>query len=155
MVVQVKGVDITVDDEEAWRFTPAARHQYFVIYKNGIPHVVKDIRADRKKEHDDWVKCKYKRVYLHTELHGTPEGFITYHKDFNTLNFMKSNLAHCKRRHLASVRSEKQAQERGYALVTFHKTKGAWRAHIDLGPCDTRLDAKRAYIKFINNHEEL
>lgn len=86
---------VLVDDEEAWRFAPQARHKYYVLNIKGVRHVVRDTPKNSEGGRA--------RIYYHSEVHNKPEGNVIYHKDLDTLNCMKSNLADCTRKDLAKI----------------------------------------------------
>ena len=96
MRVYIDGEEVLVDAEEAWRFAPGARNKYFVLHSDGPKHLIKSIKEDAENGGRH-------RVYYHSEIHDKPEGNVIYHKDLNTLNCMKSNLADCTRKDLAKI----------------------------------------------------
>jgi len=93
-----------------------------------------------------------KRLQMHREIIGTPDGFVTDHINGNTLDNRRENLRTC-----AASGNSRNAGKRidntsGFKGVSWHKQAARWRAYIalnghrkSLGLYDTAEDAAHAY----------
>lgn len=95
---------------------------------------------------------KYIKVFMHRQINGTPDGFITDHIDGNTLNNAKSNLRTSTIAHNSYNRGKTKANKSGFKGVMIDRRRNMFRARIvdekqehHLGYFNSAVEAAIAY----------
>jgi hypothetical protein len=119
MIIDIKGYNIEIDDEDAPRILT---HSWWV---------------SSSPETDGHVICFSTRIggkiiKLHRFIMGDPSGLVIDHEDGNRLNNRKSNLRPCTVSQNNMNLGLNRRNKSGYRGVSFSKTKNKWRATISL-----------------------
>jgi len=140
MVINIKGYDVLIDDEDYERVRKYKWH----IQKSNKSNTLYIIRQEHYYKENGKRSCKI--IRLHNFLMGSAKGMDTDHINGNAFDNRKCNLRICT--HAENTRNQKIRNDNisGYKGVSWHKQHKKWRAQI-------RNNYKRIHLGYFSTPE--
>lgn len=116
------GHEAMVDDDD---FNKYCKNRWFAkVSRGNIVYAVRDVKIGVNK---------WKRIYLHREIAGTPIGLFTDHINHNSLDCRKSNLRICSIAENCKNRNPLKTWAKSRSLgVHWDKSRMKWKAGIQV-----------------------
>jgi hypothetical protein len=101
------------------------------------------------KDNEGYVSSSWPRpaVRMHAVILGTPKGTRTDHKDHDGLNNRRSNMRLASAAQNAANMETPQHNTSGFKGVSWHKSRGKWRAY-------AKKDRRQIYLGYFINLED-